>query len=162
MIVLLLRLLYTNKGALSITKYTKNSVQNKQKHSRLFVHIANRLFTNKGVWLLQGQARPQQTKSNQEVAIMCMTKKELESKVEELRSLKTMKEEIENELKAVEHSIIEYMTENEIDTEFVPNAKITYKPQSRTTLDKEKLTEVLGEDLKPFEKTTSYNVLRVK
>jgi len=104
----------------------------------------------------------QQQKAKQEVVIMCMTKKELESKVEELRSLKTMKEEIENELKAVEHSIIEYMTENELDTEFTPNAKITYKPQSRTTLDKEKLTEILGEDLKPFEKTTSYNVLRVK
>lgn len=72
-----------------------------------------------------------------------------------------MKEELENELKAVEYSIIEYMTENELDTEFVPNAKITYKPQSRTSLDKEKLSEVL-EDLKPFEKTTSYNVLRVK
>ncbi len=93
---------------------------------------------------------------------MCMTKKELESRVQELRSLKTMKEEIENELKAVECSIIEYMTENELDTEFVTNAKITYKPQSRTTLDKEKLAEVLGGDLKPFEKTTSYNVLRVK
>ena len=99
---------------------------------------------------------------NQEVAIMCMTKKELESKVQELRSLKAMKEELENELKAVEHSIIEYMTENELDTEITDTAKITYKPQSRTTLDKEKLTEVLGEDLKPFEKTTSYNVLRVK
>ena len=49
----------------------------------------------------------------------------------------------------------------EINAEFVSNAKIPYKPQSRTTLDKEKLTEVLGEDLKPFEKTTSYNVLRV-
>lgn len=93
---------------------------------------------------------------------MCITKKELENKVAELRSLKTMKEEIENELKAVEYSIIEYMTENGLDTEFVPDAKITYKPQSRTTLDKEKLTEILGEDLKPFEKTTSYNVLRVK
>ena len=99
---------------------------------------------------------------NQEVAIMCMTKKELENKVQEFRSLKAMKEELENELKAVEHSIIEYMTENEIDTEITDTAKITYKPQSRTTLDKEKLTEVLGEDLKPFEKTTSYNVLRVK
>ena len=44
---------------------------------------------------------------------MCMTKKELESKVQELRSLKAMKEELENELKAVEHSIIEYMVENE-------------------------------------------------
>ena len=93
---------------------------------------------------------------------MCMTKKELEAKIQELRSLKTMKEEIENELKAVEYSIIEYMTENELDTEFVPNAKSTYKPQSRTTLDKEKLIEILGDDLKPFEKTTSYNVLRVK
>ena len=49
LIVLLLRSLYTNKGVLSITKYTKNGVQNKQKYSRLFVHIANRLFTDKGV-----------------------------------------------------------------------------------------------------------------
>lgn len=93
---------------------------------------------------------------------MCMTKKELENKVQELRNLKAMKEELENELKAVEHSIIEYMVENEINTEITDTAKITYKPQSRTTLDKEKLTEILGEDLKPFEKTTSYNVLRVK
>lgn len=93
---------------------------------------------------------------------MLMTKKELENKVQELRSLKAMKEELENELKAVEHSIIEYMTENELDTEFTDTAKITYKPQSRTTLDKDKLIEILGEDLKPFEKTTSYNVLRVK
>lgn len=93
---------------------------------------------------------------------MCMTKKELESKVQELRSLKAIKEELENELKAVERSIIDYMIENEIDTEITETVKITYKPQSRTTLDKEKLTEVLGGDLKPFEKTTSYNVLRVK
>ena len=93
---------------------------------------------------------------------MCMTKNELETKVEELRNLKTMKEEIENELKAVEYSIIEYMVENEIDTEITNTAKITYKPQSRTTLDKEKLTEILGDDLKPFEKITSYNVLRIK
>lgn len=93
---------------------------------------------------------------------MSMTKKELETKVQEFRSLKAMKEELENELKAVEFSIIEYMTENELDTEITDTAKITYKPQNRTTLDKEKLTEILGEDLKPFEKTTSYNVLRVK
>ena len=136
-------------------------VHNKQKYSRLFVHVANRLFTNKGVWLLQGQTRPQQ-KIKLGGSHMSMTKKELENKVQEFRSLKAMKEELENELKAVEHSIIEYMTENEIDTEITDTAKITYKPQSRTTLDKEKLTEVLGEDLKPFEKTTSYNVLRVK
>lgn len=93
---------------------------------------------------------------------MCITKKELEEKVNELRSLKTLKEETENELKALEREIIEYMTENELTEEITDTAKITYKPQSRTTLDKEKLTEILGEDLKPFEKTTSYNVLRIK
>ena len=71
---------------------------------------------------------------------MCITKSELESKVQELRGLKAMKEELENELKA----------------------KITYKPQNRTTIDKDKLKDIFGEDLKPFEKVTSYKVLRVK
>ena len=93
---------------------------------------------------------------------MCIKKAELESKVQVLRSLKTLKEETENELKAIEREIISYMVENGIDTEITDTAKITYKPQSRTTLDKEKLTEILGDDLKPFEKTTTYNVLRVK
>ena len=93
---------------------------------------------------------------------MCIKKVELESKVQELRSLKTLKEETENELKSIEREIIAYMVENGIDTEITDTAKITYKPQSRTTLDKEKLTEILGDDLKPFEKTTTYNVPRVK
>ena len=93
---------------------------------------------------------------------MCIKKVELESKVQELRRLKALKEETENELKAVEREIISYMVENGIDTEITDTAKITYKPQSRTTLDKAKLTEILGDDLKPFEKTTTYNVLRVK
>jgi predicted phage-related endonuclease len=93
---------------------------------------------------------------------MCISKKELEEKVQELRSLKTLKEETEDGIKAIEREIISYMKENETDTEITDTAKITYKEQSRTTLDKEKLTEILGDDLKPFEKTTSYRVLRVK
>ena len=93
---------------------------------------------------------------------MCIKKVGLESKVQELRSLKALKEETENELKAIEREIISYMVENGIDTEITDTAKITYKPQSRTSLDKEKLTEIFGDDLKPFEKTTTYNVLRIK
>lgn len=92
---------------------------------------------------------------------MCMTKKELEKKVQELRSLKAMKEELENELKAIEYQIIEYMIENELDTEVTDTAKITYKPQTRTTLDKERLEEDLG-SLEEYEKKTSFNVLRIK
>ena len=61
---------------------------------------------------------------------MCIKKVELESKVQELRSLKALKEETENELKAVEREIISYMVENGIDTEITDTAKITYKPQS--------------------------------
>ena len=93
---------------------------------------------------------------------MCMTKAELENKVNELRNLKAMKEELENEVKEAEREIISYMTEKGIDTEITDTAKITYKPQSRTTLDKTKLSEILGDDLKLFEKVTSYNVLRIK
>lgn len=92
---------------------------------------------------------------------MCITKTELENKVKKIRELKTMREELDNELKAAEYSVIEYMTENGLDTEITSDAKITYKPQSRTTLDKDKLAAILGDDLKPFEKTTSFKVLRV-
>ena len=93
---------------------------------------------------------------------MCITRTELEKKIEELRSLKALKEETENELKALEYEVISYMKENELTEEITNTAKITYKPQSRTTLDKEKLTEVLRDDLKPFEKVTTYSVLRIK
>lgn len=93
---------------------------------------------------------------------MCITRAELEKKIEELRSLKALKEETENELKALEYEVISYMKENELTEEITNTAKITYKPQSRTTLDKEQLTEVLGDDLKPFEKVTTYSVLRIK
>ena len=93
---------------------------------------------------------------------MCITKAELEKKVNELRSLKVMSEELQNELKSVEREVIDYMTENNLTEEITDTAKITYKQQSRTTLDKEKLTDILGDDLKPYDKTTSYKVLRIK
>lgn len=93
---------------------------------------------------------------------MCITKSELEIKVNELRELRAMKEELESEVKAVERDIITYMTEKEIDTEITDTAKITYKPQSRVTIDKDKLKEILGDDLKPFEKVSRFNVLRIK
>lgn len=93
---------------------------------------------------------------------MCITKLELEKKVEEIRKYKAMAEEASNIQKSLEAEVITYMKENELEKEVTDSAVITYKPQTRTTLDKEKLTEILGEDLKPFEKTTSYNVLRIK
>ena len=92
---------------------------------------------------------------------MCISKVELEKKVQELRGLKAMKEELENEVKAVEHQIIEYMTENNLDKEVTDSAVISYRAQTRETLDKKRLEEDLG-SLDEYTKITSYNVLRIK
>lgn len=93
---------------------------------------------------------------------MCMTKKELENKINELRSrLKALQQETADEVKEIEVEIIDYMKENNLDTEITDTAKVTYKPQTRTTLDKKRLEEDLG-DLTDYEKVTTYNVLRVK
>ncbi len=93
---------------------------------------------------------------------MCIAKSELETRVQNLRNLKTMKEELENEIKHIENEIIDYMKENKLETEITASAKITYKSQSRVALDKKSLVEILGDDLKSYEKTTYYNVLRIK
>ena len=90
-----------------------------------------------------------------------MNKKELEAKVKEIRSLKALKEEAENALKALENEIISYMKENELSEEYTETSKITYQSQSRSTLDKAKLETDLG-SLAEYEKITTYNVLRIK
>lgn len=91
-----------------------------------------------------------------------MTKQELQNKIDEIRKYKALAEEAANIQKALENEVISYMNENGLTEEITDSAKISYKPQTRTTLDKDKLTEILGDDLKPFEKVTTYNVLRIK
>ena len=92
---------------------------------------------------------------------MCMTKKELENKINELRSLKALQRETADEANAIEVEIIDYMKENNLDTEITDTATVTYKSQIRRTLDKKRLEEKLG-DLTDYEKVTTYSVLRVK
>lgn len=96
-----------------------------------------------------------------EVVIMFMTKKELEAKIEEVRKYKVMAEEASNIQKALEQEIISYMNENNLTEEFTDSAKITYKEQTRLTLDKKRLEEDLG-DLSEYEKVTSFKILRIK
>ena len=64
---------------------------------------------------------------------MCITKNELEKKIDELRSLKALKEETENELKALENEVIFYMKENNLTEEITNNAKVTYKSEQNNT-----------------------------
>lgn len=92
---------------------------------------------------------------------MYMTKKELENKINELRSLKAQQQKTADKANAIEVEIIDYMKKNNLDTEITDTATVTYKPQTRRTLDKKRLEEDLG-DLTDYEKVTTYNVLRVK
>jgi len=90
-----------------------------------------------------------------------MTKKELQNKIEEIRRYKAMAEEASNIQKALEQEIISYMNENNLTEEFTDSAKISYKEQTRKSLDKKMLESKLG-DLTKYEKVTSYKVLRIR
>lgn len=92
---------------------------------------------------------------------MCMTKKELENKINELRRLKALEQKTADKANAIEVEIIDYMKENNLDTEITDTATVTYKSQTRRTLDKKRLEEDLG-DLTDYERVTTYSVLRVK
>ncbi|MFR0989734.1 MAG: hypothetical protein ACLSF3_11670 [Anaerobutyricum hallii] len=93
---------------------------------------------------------------------MCINKDELSNRVAEIRNLKAMKEELDNQLKSLEFDVISFMKETEQSEYIGTDFKVTYKPQNRTTLDKRGLQDILGDDLKPFEKVATYNVLRIR
>lgn len=92
---------------------------------------------------------------------MCIRREEMDDKIKEIRELKAMKEELENNLKALENDVIEYCKENEVEEVLGNDYKVTYKPQERKTLDKKALEKDLG-DLSDYTKVTTYNVLRIK
>ena len=92
---------------------------------------------------------------------MYITRKDMDSKINEIRQLKAMKEELEQNLSALQNEVIEYFKENDIDEVIGNDYKATYKMQSRETLDKKKLESDLG-DLSEYTKVTSYPVLRIK
>ena len=72
-----------------------------------------------------------------------------------------MAEEAAEIQKSLEAEVITYMVENGLDTEITDTAKITYKSQTRSTLDKKRLEEDLG-SLEEYTKVTEYSVLRIK
>jgi hypothetical protein len=92
---------------------------------------------------------------------MCISVSELNTRVADLRSMKVMRDELEANIKALELDVIGFLNEQPTPEYFGPDYKITYKPQSRTSLDKELLTSALG-DLSAYEKVSTFNVLRIK
>ena len=86
--------------------------------------------------------------------------KDLEKAVAEYRSLKAMKEELEEQLKAAEREIIQYMDEQNKTKEVGENFKISYSDCTRKTLDAKRLEADLG-NLDEYRKVTSYKRLTV-
>ena len=94
---------------------------------------------------------------------MCMTKKELDSKLQEYRAMKTLLEQVQNEVDAIKAEITLYMVENEIDTETTVDGKVTYKDSNRSSFNEDALKEALNtQDLKRYKKTSTFKVLRIK
>lgn len=104
---------------------------------------------------------------------MCMTVAEMNDTMDEIKSLKLLKEETEDAIKELERKVIEFLEETEAcqttDSKGNPilkfigsNRKATYAWQSRETVDKEEVKKLLGDDkYQKVSKISTYPVLRI-
>ena len=98
---------------------------------------------------------------SQEDKDMCRTMKELENAIADYRSLKALKEQLEEELKAVEREIIGYMDTNEKISETGNDFTIKLSTCERRTLDGKRLEADLG-SLAEYQRVRQYRRLYIK
>lgn len=84
-----------------------------------------------------------------------MSMNELESKVNELRELKRMQDELAAEIAAAEDSLKAYMTANGADELHGPSFKITWKEVTSSRLDSKALKAAVPELWQRFTKQTT-------
>ena len=105
---------------------------------------------------------------------MCITTAEMNKKMEERKSLQMRLKKMEDDIKALDTDIIEYLMENLNDClttnskgkeilQFIGNiCKATYSPQERETVDKEEVKKLLNDkDYQKVKRVSYYSVLRV-
>lgn len=92
---------------------------------------------------------------------MCRTMKELESVVADYRSLKAMKEQLEEEMKAAEREIIGYLDSNKKLSETGNDFTVKISTCERRTLDSKRLEADLG-SLAEYQRVSQYRRLYVK
>lgn len=92
---------------------------------------------------------------------MCRTMNELETVIEDYRSLKALKEELEEQVKALEREIIGYLDANEKLTETGKNFTVKVTTCERRTLDSKALEADLG-SLAEYQRISQYRRLYVK
>lgn len=92
---------------------------------------------------------------------MCMTMNELEKVVADYRSLKAMKEELDEQLKDAEREILSYLDNNEKMTETGADFTVKVSTCERRTLDSKRLEADLG-SLAEYQRISQYRRLYVK
>ena len=105
---------------------------------------------------------------------MCIATSEMNEKMAEVQSLKRLKEETEDAIKALEREIIEFLKENEADCkttnksgkeilQFIGSIhKATYSDQTRETVDKAEVKKLLSDDeYQQVSSVSTFKVLRI-
>lgn len=92
---------------------------------------------------------------------MCRTLNELEKVVIDYRALKAMKEQLDEELKAVEREIIGYLDSNEKLSETGNDFTVKISTCERRTVDTKRLEADLG-SLAEYQRVSQYRRLYVK
>ena len=92
---------------------------------------------------------------------MCRTMNELEKVVADYRALKAMKEQLDEELKAVEREIIGYLDSNEKLSETGKDFTVKISTCERRTVDTKRLEADLG-SLAEYQRVSQYRRLYVK
>ena len=92
---------------------------------------------------------------------MCRTMNELKSVITDYRGLKAMKEQLEEELKALEREIIGYMDSNEKLTETGDDFTVKLSTCERRTIDTKRLEADLG-SLAEYQRISQCRRLYVK
>jgi len=92
---------------------------------------------------------------------MCRTMNELEKVVADYRSLKAMKEQLEEEMKAAEREIIGYLDSNEKLSETGNDFTVKISTCERRTVDTKRLEADLG-SLAEYQKISQYRRLCVR
>ena len=92
---------------------------------------------------------------------MCKTMNELEKVVADYRSLKAMKEQLEEEMKAAEREIIGYLDSNEKLSETGNDFTVKISTCERRTVDTKRLETDLG-SLAEYQRVGQYRRLYVK
>lgn len=92
---------------------------------------------------------------------MCRTMKELENVVSDYREMKTLLDEVSEQVKALEREIIGYLDTNQKITETGKDFTVKVSTCERRTLDSKRLEADLG-SLAEYQRISQYRRLYVK